>query len=971
VRCAAMAAATSGMAPGAASVPRRAAPRRAASAARQRPRARPVVVRSAARGVGSGGGKRISQQDFTEKAWGAVVGAPEVARQRRHQIVETEHLTQVLLDDGEGLLPRLLQKAGADPQGASQYTESFMSRQPRVEGDPEQMLGRNMEALVGRARDAQTAMGDKFCSVEHFALALLDDQRFGKGLFQYLGLDRPSLEMAIEAMRGGRGVEDQNPEGKYEALERYARDLTSAAEEGKLDPVIGRDDEIRRCVQVLSRRTKNNPVLIGEPGVGKTAVAEGLAQRIVAGDVPEALQGRRIMSLDMGALIAGAKFRGEFEDRLKSVLQEVQGAAGGIVLFIDEIHTVVGAGASEGSLDASNLLKPMLGRGELRCIGATTLEEHRKYIEKDPALERRFQTVLVDQPTVESTISILRGLRERYEVHHGVRISDAALVEAATLADRYISERFLPDKAIDVVDEAAAKLKMELTSKPRALDDLDRRLVQMEMERLSLRNETGAASKARLARLDSDMASMKAEQSVMSAEWEEARGAVARVSEIKEEIDKTNVAIAQAEREYDLSKAAELKYGQLISLQNKLEVAEEAAAASGSGGGLSVADEVTEADIGEVICRWTGIPVSKLMQSERDKLLKLEEELGARVLGQSAAVTAVAEAVQRSRAGLADPNKPLASFLFMGPTGVGKTELCKALASFLFDSEDAMVRIDMSEYMEKFAVSRLLGAPPGYVGYEEGGQLTEAVRRRPYTVVLLDEMEKAHADVFNVLLQVLDDGRVTDSQGRTVSFANCVIIMTSNLGSAEILETIERGPDGADRRARHEMLRSRVMGVAQGFFRPEFINRVDEFIVFEPLQREQMRGIVQLQARRVGERLASKKMSLHVTDAALDHLSQVGYDVRYGARPVKRVIQQKLETPLAQALLRGEFAEGDGVLVDVVDDHQPEGYESDGLTVDYTPRRLTFTCLPGEAAREAGLSNTEEETEPVSVSEPW
>ena len=583
----------------------------------------------------------------------------------------------MLLDDGEGLLPRLLQKAGADPQGASQYTESFMSRQPRVEGDPEQMLGRNMEALVGRARDAQTAMGDKFCSVEHFALALLDDQRFGKGLFQYLGLDRPSLEMAIEAMRGGRGVEDQNPEGKYEALERYARDLTSAAEEGKLDPVIGRDDEIRRCVQVLSRRTKNNPVLIGEPGVGKTAVAEGLAQRIVAGDVPEALQGRRIMSLDMGALIAGAKFRGEFEDRLKSVLQEVQGAAGGIVLFIDEIHTVVGAGASEGSLDASNLLKPMLGRGELRCIGATTLKEHRKYIEKDPALERRFQTVLVDQPTVESTISILRGLRERYEVHHGVRISDAALVEAATLADRYISERFLPDKAIDVVDEAAAKLKMELTSKPRALDDLDRRLVQMEMERLSLRNETGAASKARLARLDSDMASMKAEQSVMSAEWEEARGAVARVSEIKEEIDKTNVAIAQAEREYDLSKAAELKYGQLISLQNKLEVAEEAAAASGSGGGLSVADEVTEADIGEVICRWTGIPVSKLMQSERDRLLKLEEELGARVLGQSAAVTAVAEAVQRSRAGLADPNKPLASFLFMGPTGVGKTELCK------------------------------------------------------------------------------------------------------------------------------------------------------------------------------------------------------------------------------------------------------------------------------------------------------
>ena len=802
---------------------------------------------------------------------------------------------------------------------AMQYTDSFISRQPRVEGDPEQMLGRNMEALVGRARDEQTALGDSFCSVEHFALALCDDARFAAGLMQYLGVSKGDMEAAAREVRGGRKVEDQNPEGKYEALERYARDLTAAAAEGKLDPVVGRDEEIRRCVQVLSRRTKNNPVLIGEPGVGKTAIAEGLAQRIVQGDVPEALQDRKIMSLDMGSLIAGAKFRGEFEDRLKSVLKEVEDSAGGIVLFIDEIHTVVGAGASEGSLDASNLLKPMLARGELRCIGATTLDEHRKYIEKDPALERRFQTVLVDQPTVESTISILRGLRERYEVHHGVRISDAALVEAATLSDRYISERFLPDKAIDVVDEAAAKLKMELTSKPRALDDLDRKLVQMEMERLSLRNETKQASKDRLVRLDREMGELRAQQEALSAEWEKTRGAVSRVSDIKEEIDRVNVAIGQAEREYDLSKAAELKYGQLISLQKQLEEAEAAAEGIEGSGGLSIADEVTETDIGDVIARWTGIPVTKLMQSERDRLLLLEDVLGARVVGQPAAVTAVTEAVQRSRAGLADPNKPLGSFMFMGPTGVGKTELCKALASFLFDSEDAMVRIDMSEYMEKFAVSRLLGAPPGYVGYEEGGQLTEAVRRRPYTVVLLDEMEKAHADVFNVLLQILDDGRVTDSQGRTVSFANTVIIMTSNLGSTEIMDTIESMPDGADRAARYELLRERVMGVAQGFFRPEFINRVDEFVVFEPLQREQMRDIVKLQADRLAKRIEAKKMSMTITDAALDHLSEVGYDVRYGARPVKRVIQQRLETPLAQALLRGDFAEGDGILVDFDD----------------------------------------------------
>ncbi|HEY9738356.1 MAG TPA: ATP-dependent chaperone ClpB, partial [Trichocoleus sp.] len=690
-----------------------------------------------------------------------------------------------------------------------------------------------------------------------------------------------------------------------------------------LDPVIGRDDEIRRTIQILSRRTKNNPVLIGEPGVGKTAIAEGLAQRIVKGDVPESLQERKLIALDMGALIAGAKYRGEFEERLKAVLKEVTESQGQIILFIDEIHTVVGAGATQGAMDAGNLLKPMLARGELRCIGATTLDEYRKYIEKDAALERRFQQVYIDQPSVEDTISILRGLKDRYETHHNVKISDSALVAAATLSTRYISDRFLPDKAIDLVDEAAAKLKMEVTSKPEELDEVDRKILQFEMERLSLQKESDLASRERLERLDRELADLKEEQTSLNALWQSEKDILEQRKAVKSEMDRVEVEIQQAERAYDLNKAAELKYGKLNELQHQLEAAEAKMAELQSSGRSLTREEVTEADIAEIISKWTGIPVLKLVQSEMQKLLLLEDELHRRVIGQDEAVTAVADAIQRSRAGLADPNRPTASFIFLGPTGVGKTELAKALAAFLFDTEEAMVRIDMSEYMEKHSVSRLIGAPPGYVGYDEGGQLTEALRRRPYAVILFDEIEKAHPDVFNIMLQILDDGRVTDAQGHTVDFKNSIIIMTSNIGSQYILDVA--GDDN-----QYDEMRSRVLEALRANFRPEFLNRVDEMIIFHALKKSELREIVKLQVKRLEQRLSDRKMAVRLSESALDFLAEVGYDPVYGARPLKRAIQRELETQIAKAILRGEFGEGDTIFVDVENE------------------RLSFKRLPSE-----------------------
>lgn len=860
-------------------------------------------------------GGRITQQEFTEMAWQAIVSSPEVAKENKHQIVETEHLMKALLEQKNGLARRIFSKAGVDNTRLLEATDKYIQRQPKVLGESAgSMLGRDLEALLQRARDAKKEYGDQFVSVEHLVLGFTQDQRFGKQLFRDFQISQKTLKSAIEAVRGRQKVIDQDPEGKYEALEKYGKDLTAMARAGKLDPVIGRDDEIRRCIQILSRRTKNNPVLIGEPGVGKTAISEGLAQRIVQGDVPQALMDRKLISLDMGALIAGAKYRGEFEDRLKAVLKEVTESEGQTILFIDEIHTVVGAGATNGAMDAGNLLKPMLGRGELRCIGATTLDEYRKYIEKDPALERRFQQVYVDQPTVEDTISILRGLRERYELHHGVRISDSALVEAAILSDRYISGRFLPDKAIDLVDEAAAKLKMEITSKPTALDEINRSVLKLEMERLSLTNDTDKASRDRLNRLEAELSLLKEKQAELTEQWEHEKSVMTRIQSIKEEIDRVNLEIQQAEREYDLNRAAELKYGSLNSLQRQLESAEKELDEYMNSGKSMLREEVTGNDIAEIVSKWTGIPVSKLQQSEREKLLHLEEELHKRVVGQDPAVRAVAEAIQRSRAGLSDPHRPIASFMFMGPTGVGKTELAKALASYMFNTEEALVRIDMSEYMEKHAVSRLIGAPPGYVGYEEGGQLTETVRRRPYAVILFDEIEKAHSDVFNVFLQILDDGRVTDSQGRTVSFTNTVIIMTSNVGSQYILNMDDDGTLSKD--MAYEAIKQRVLEAARSIFRPEFMNRVDEYIVFQPLDREQINSIVRLQLERVQKRISDRKMKIRVSDAAVELLGNLGYDPNYGARPVKRVIQQNVENELAKGILRGEFKDEDTVIID-------------------------------------------------------
>ena len=860
---------------------------------------------------------------FTEKAWQCLVKTPEIAKQNKHQQIESEHLMQALLEQ-EGMASNIFSKAGVTVSKLRDRTEEFVRNQPQVSGDLSSIyLGRSFDSLLDRSEEYRKEYEDEFISIEHLILGYAKDKRFGKSIFKEFKLTESKLKEVIQQIRGTHKVTDKNPEGKYESLEKYGRDLTELAREGKLDPVIGRDEEVRRTIQILSRRTKNNPVLIGEPGVGKTAIVEGLAQRIISRDVPESLRDRQLIALDMGALIAGAKYRGEFEERLKAVLKEVTDSQGKIIMFIDEIHTVVGAGATQGAMDAGNLLKPMLARGELRCIGATTLDEYRKYIEKDAALERRFQSVFVGEPTVPDTISILRGLKERYEVHHGVKISDTAVVAAAMLSNRYITDRFLPDKAIDLVDESAAKLKMEITSKPEEIDEIDRKILKLEMERLSLEKENDALSQERLAKLKSELDELKEVQNRLNRKWQSEKNIIDRIRSIKESIDRVNLEIQQAQRDYDYNRAAELQYGQLTYLQGQLQQAENNLGELQQKGSSLLREEVTEADIAEIIAKWTGIPLSKLVESEKEKLLHLEEELHQRVVGQEAAVQVVAEAIQRSRAGLADPNRPIASFIFLGPTGVGKTELAKALAANLFDTEEALVRIDMSEYMEKHTVSRLLGSPPGYVGYDEGGQLSEAIRRRPYAVILFDEIEKAHADVFNIMLQILDDGRLTDAQGHTVDFKNSIIIMTSNIGSQYILDIA--GDD-----SRYEEMRSRVMDTMRTNFRPEFLNRVDDIIIFHSLLKEQLRKIIKLQIERLKERLEDRKLALKLSEAAIDFLAEMGYDPVYGARPLKRAVQRYLETAIAKSILRGDFQPGDLIFVDVEDE------------------RLIFKRLPAE-----------------------
>ncbi|MBW4635888.1 MAG: ATP-dependent chaperone ClpB [Iphinoe sp. HA4291-MV1] len=849
---------------------------------------------------------------FTDKAWEAIVKSQDIVRAYQQQQLDVEHLLIALLEEPTGLATRILGRCEVDALRLQQQIEAFTQRQPKV-GKAEQLyLSRNLDILLDRAEEARARMKDSYISIEHLLLAFAEDERIGRRIFKSFNLDTAKLEATIKMVRGSQKVTDQNPESRYEALQKFGRDLTEQAKAGRLDPVIGRDEEIRRVIQVLSRRSKNNPVLIGEPGVGKTAIAEALAQRIINGDVPESLKNRQLIALDIGSLIAGAKYRGEFEDRLKSVLKEVIDSNGQIVLFIDEMHTVVGTGSTQqGAMDAGNLLKPMLSRGELRCIGATTLDEYRKYIEKDAALERRFQQILVDQPSVEDTISILRGLKERYEVHHNVKISDSALVAAATLSARYISDRFLPDKAIDLVDEAAAQLKMEITSKPTELENIDRRLMQLEMEKLSLAGEEKATvqTKERFERIEQEIVNLKEKQQELNGQWQGEKQLLEAISGLKQEEEKLRVQIEQAERAYDLNKAAQLKYGKLEGVQRDREVKEAQLLEIQSTGATLLREQVTEADIAEIVAKWTGIPVNRLLESERQKLLQLETHLHERVVGQQEAVSAVAAAIRRARAGMKDPSRPIGSFLFMGPTGVGKTELARALAQFLFDSDDALVRLDMSEYMEKHSVSRLVGAPPGYVGYEEGGQLSEAIRRRPYSVVLLDEVEKAHPDVFNILLQVLDDGRITDSQGRTVDFRNTVIVMTSNIGSEYILDI-----SGDD--SNYEKMRNRVMDALRSRFRPEFLNRVDDIIIFHTLNRSEMRQIILIQLKRVERLLREQKISLEISTAACDYLVEVGYDPVYGARPIKRALQREVENPVATKLLENTFVPGDTIVID-------------------------------------------------------
>ncbi len=848
----------------------------------------------------------MNLEKFTDRAKGFLQAAQTIAIRMNHQRISPEHIANALLEDNEGMAAGLIQRAGGDVPRAVAGIDALLAKVPAVSGSGAQQtpgLDNDAVRLLDQAEQVATKAGDGYVTVERLLLAMVlaSSTPVGKA-FADAGVKADALNTVINELRRGRTADSAGAEDSFEALKKYARDLTEVARSGKLDPVIGRDEEIRRTVQILARRTKNNPVLIGEPGVGKTAIAEGLALRIANGDVPDSLKDRRLLALDMGALIAGAKYRGEFEERLKGVLDEVKSAEGEIILFIDEMHTLVGAGKGDGAMDASNLLKPALARGELHCIGATTLDEYRKYVEKDPALQRRFQPVFVGEPTVEDSISILRGLKEKYELHHGVRITDGAIVAAATLSNRYISDRFLPDKAIDLMDEAASRIRMEVESKPEEIENLDRRIIQMKIEEAALTKETDAASKDRLAALQAELANLEQQSAELTQKWQAEKDKIHAEAKIKEELDAARSALEQAQRAGDLGRAGELSYGTIPALEKRLEEAEAAA------GNAMLREEVTADDIAAVVSRWTGIPVDRMMEGEREKLLGMEETLGKRVIGQDEAVRAVSTAVRRARAGLQDPNRPLGSFLFLGPTGVGKTELTKALARFLFDDDNAMVRIDMSEFMEKHAVSRLIGAPPGYVGYEEGGVLTEAVRRRPYQVVLFDEVEKAHGDVFNILLQVLDDGRLTDGQGRTVDFTNTLIILTSNLGS----QAIAALPDDAP----VEQAEPAVMEVVRAHFRPEFLNRLDEIVLFHRLAQQHMGGIVDIQVARVQKLLADRKVTLDLTDAARAWLGRVGYDPVYGARPLKRAVQKYLQDPLADLILKGEVKDGSTVKVD-------------------------------------------------------